>query len=60
LLESVETSGKGIFGRTTFIQRTNTTGGLAPTTPGTVINEQKEVPYTAEYYFYRDKHKKDN
>jgi len=42
--------------KTTFIQRINTTGGLAPaaadcnaTTAGTVV----EVPYTADYYFWK-------
>ncbi|MET0647689.1 MAG: DUF3455 domain-containing protein [Pyrinomonadaceae bacterium] len=53
LLETVSNDGPGIFKSTTFIQRVNTTGGLAPTTPGTTVNEVKEVPYTAEYYFYR-------
>jgi hypothetical protein len=53
LLEDVSTDGPGIFNSTTFIQRVNTTGGLAPTTPGSTIGEVKEVPYTAEYFFYR-------
>lgn len=53
LLEAVTTDGPGIFSSTTFIQRVNTTGGLAPSTPGKTVNEVKEVPYTAEYYFYR-------
>lgn len=53
LLAKVETSGSGILSKTTFIQRTNTTGGNAPLTPGSVIDELKEVDYTAEYYFYR-------
>ena len=52
-LESTETSGPGIFNGTTYIQRTNTTGGLAPTAPGSTDGEIKEVYYTAEYYFYR-------
>lgn len=52
LLKQTETSGPGIFGKVTYIQRTNTTGGLAPSEPGT-LNELREVPYTAEYYFYR-------
>lgn len=52
LLKKTETSGSGIFSQVTFIQRTNTTGGLAPTEPGE-LNEVREVPYTAEYYFYR-------
>jgi hypothetical protein len=40
---------------TTFIQRVNTTGGLAPTTgcdAGHVGAEQR-VPYTSDYYFYK-------
>ena len=37
----------------TFIQRVNTTGGLAPSVPGLLDGETKEIPYTAEYYFYR-------
>ena len=46
----------GRLAGTTFIQRVNTTGGLAPpasecstTTAGT----QAEVPYTADYYFWK-------
>lgn len=54
LLEATENSGSGIFARTTYVQRTNTTGGLAPSEPG-LFNELREVPYTAEYYFYRAK-----
>lgn len=53
LLKSVESNGPGIFNFVTFIQRTNTTGGMAPTTPGTTVGEVAEVPYTAEYYFYK-------
>src|SRR6185295_17366992 len=53
LLEKVSTSGSGIFSKVTFIQRVNTTGGLPPTTAGSSLGEIKEVPYTAEYYFYR-------
>ena len=46
----------GRLGHTSFIQRINTVGGLAPadeectpTTVGTVV----EVPYTADYVFWR-------
>lgn len=53
LLKTVSTEGAGIFSSVTYIQRVNTTDGLAPTAPGTVVGEVKEVPYTAEYYFYR-------
>jgi len=55
LLKKVSSEGPGIFSSVTFIQRVNTTGGTAPTTPGTFAGEEKEVPYTAEYYFYRAK-----
>ena len=53
LLSKFDASGPGIFARVTFIQRVNTTGGLAPATPGETPGEVREVPYTAEYYFYR-------
>ena len=53
LLRGKEADGPGIFKGTTFIQRVNTTGGLRPTLTGLVADELKEVPYTAEYYFYR-------
>jgi hypothetical protein len=44
--------GPGVFRHVTFIQRVNTTGGKAPATGG-ALDEIAEVPYTAEYYFYR-------
>lgn len=53
LLKMTETSGSGIFGRVAYIQRTNTTGGMAPAEAG-MLNEVREIPYTAEYYFYRE------
>ena len=53
LLQAVTTSGPGIFSRTTFIQRTNTVGGTAPGTPGPFPGFEQQVPYVAEYYFYR-------
>jgi hypothetical protein len=56
LLLSATSTTPGRFGQTTFIQRVNTTGGLIPpaadcnaSTAGTV----KEVPYTADYWFWR-------
>jgi len=54
LLQTVSTEGPGIFDRVTSIQRVNTAGGLPPAAPGAYIGAQEEVPYTAEYYFYRD------
>ncbi len=53
LLKRVATDGPGIFSKVTYIQRVATTGGLAPTAPGTTVGEEKRIPYTAEYYFYR-------
>jgi hypothetical protein len=53
LLETVTTDGPGIFNGVTFIQRVNTTGGIAPAAPGTFVGEEARVPYTAEYFFYR-------
>ena len=41
---------------TTFIQRLNTSGGLAPSTgcaSSTDVGNQAFVPYTADYFFYR-------
>ena len=56
LLLSATSTTRGAFGHTTFIQRVNTTGGLIPpaadcnpSTSGTV----KEVPYTADYHFWK-------
>jgi hypothetical protein len=49
----------GTLGKTTYIQRINTTGGLAPaaadcnaTTAGSTV----EVPYTADYVFWKQRH----
>jgi len=52
-LSAVSPEGPGIFARTTFIQRVNTTGGKAPSVAGTVIGQVARVPYTADYFFYR-------
>jgi hypothetical protein len=53
LLGATPTNEPGVFQRTAFIQRVNTVGGNAPTTPGSVIGEVASVPYTADYLFYR-------
>ena len=49
-----DTVGPGIFARTTYIQRVNTTGGLAPANAPTQLGQEARVPYTAEYFFYRE------
>ena len=53
LLRSVSNGGSGIFDKAVHIQRVNTAGGLEPAAPGSAVGEEKRVPYTAEYYFYR-------
>ncbi len=56
LLEAVSSEGPGPFRRVTYIHRVNTVGGKAPVAPGSAIGTVVEVPYTAEYYFYRAEH----
>ena len=50
---SAVANGPGIFAKVTFIQRLNTVGGNAPSTPGSVVGEEVQVPYTADYLFYK-------
>jgi hypothetical protein len=57
-LKAVSTT-PGTFGKTTYIQRIDTAGGIAPaagdcnaTTSGATV----EVPYTADYVFWRARH----
>lgn len=48
-------AGEGAFSRTSYIQRLNTSGGLAPPTgcsSASDIGQQAFVPYTADYFFY--------
>ena len=52
LLDGIRSTGPGIFEGVTSIQRVNTVGGRAPTAPGSQ-GEVRNIPYTAEYYFYR-------
>jgi hypothetical protein len=52
-LDAVHASGPGIFKRVAYILRVNTTGGLAPDTPPTLVSQEVRVPYTAEYLFFR-------
>lgn len=43
--------------KTTFIQRVNTVGGLAPQlgcTQGSDLGKRAFIPYEADYFFYRD------
>jgi len=52
-LQALTAEGPGIFADTTYIQRVNTTGGKAPSAPGSFIGQVARVPYTADYFFYR-------
>jgi hypothetical protein len=42
-----------LLSKTTFIQRVNTAGGVAPTTACTEAGAIAFVPYTTDYIFYR-------
>lgn len=53
-LQAVETNGPGIFSSVSYIHRVNTHAGVAPTTPGSSVGASVEIPYTAEYFFYRE------
>ncbi len=63
LLQAVATRpgniGNGLFTRTTYIQRLNTTGGSAPA-GSCNVGVQALVPYTADYSFYAEEHKTDS
>ncbi|MCU1250599.1 MAG: hypothetical protein JWQ49_3628 [Edaphobacter sp.] len=45
----------GLMGKTTFIQRLNTSGGAAPA-GSCKVGDQALVPYSADYSFYRAEH----
>ncbi len=53
LLRTVIEEGNGVLNGVSFVQRVNTVGGIAPSTPGTTTGDEARVPYTAEYFFYR-------
>lgn len=52
-LAATSAEGPGIFARVATVQRVNTVGGTVPAVSGTFVGEEAEVPYTAEYYFWR-------
>jgi uncharacterized protein (TIGR03118 family) len=53
LLRTISEEGNGVLNGVSFVQRVNTVGGLAPQEAGTFVGEESQVPYTAEYFFYR-------
>ena len=52
LLNAKSAEGPGVFGQVKYIQRLNTVGGIAPSTPGSA-EQEVEIPYSTEYFFYR-------
>lgn len=55
LLSGAPSGNHGLFSNVSFIQRVNTTGGVAPSQAGSSVGEIKRVPYTADYRFYYGK-----
>ena len=53
LLDATSSAGPGVFRGVSHIQRLNISGGVAPAAGGNTIGEIAEVPYTAEYLFFR-------
>lgn len=53
-LTAVSSSGPGVFDGVTYIQRVNTVGGIRPTADGEVVGQEAKIPYTTEYYFYKE------
>ena len=53
LLLSAESSGQGALTGVRFIQRLKTDGGVGPTGACPMPGEEKRVPYSAEYDFYK-------
>jgi len=56
LLTAVATAGPegDRLAATTYVQRVNTTGGLRPTsTCDPAVDKPAEIPYTADYYFWK-------
>ena len=54
LLRATSNTGTGVFSDITYVQRVNTTGGMAPATgcDATTAGTDTRVAYTADYYFY--------
>jgi hypothetical protein len=55
LLRASSTTGTGVFKDVTYVQRLNTTGGVAPASGcnSTTSGMDTSVAYTADYYFYK-------
>jgi Protein of unknown function (DUF3455) len=53
LLLSVESSGSGVLAGARFVQRVNTSGGVAPAGVCPTVGIEQRVDYTADYVFYK-------
>jgi hypothetical protein len=53
LLKVVSPPGTGTFGGITYIQRVDTSGGVAPSSPGSVPGQEARISYQAGYVFYQ-------
>ncbi|SRR6266496_4660743 len=53
LLGAKSPEGPGIFAITSHIHRVNTVGGKSPSANGAFVGQVARVPYTADYFFYR-------
>jgi hypothetical protein len=53
LLHTLTSQGGGVLQDVSFVQRVNTVAGIAPTEPGAFVGEERQMPYTAEYVFYK-------
>lgn len=55
LLQATEHGGNGVFSQVSYVQRLRTAGGAAPdaaSCDSEHVNDEQDVAYTAEYYFY--------
>jgi Protein of unknown function (DUF3455) len=52
LIEATDHAGTGKLAQVTYIQRLNTTGGLAPTIGDAKTGAEVKIPYTADYVFF--------
>ena len=52
-LQAVEAAGNGIFTGVSYIQRLATSGGVGPSGACEKAGARIEIPYTADYFFYR-------
>jgi hypothetical protein len=54
LLRATSTTGTGVFSDITYVQRVNTSGGVAPATGcgASTVGSNVQVDYSADYYFY--------